>query len=387
MVWGREVAVGTTHGGCRNMVFREAAVKRRPRMRLHRGFQRRAERYTLRLLAVALVYSGLMQCAIAQSWQALPRAPIRTDRHEDVFFIDAERGWVVNRDGEVHRTTDGGASWQLGFQEPDAFFRSVVFTDSLRGWVGSLFSQYPLYATTDGGITFVPVADLTAPVPTGICGFWAVNAATVYGCGTYEGPARLVKTHDGGAHWTTIDMSPWAATLVDVHFVSPDSGFVVGGRGAFPHQSKAVVLWTADGGVSWTTRYLGSESGLWGWKISFPSRSTGYVSLESGHNAPVFLKTTDGGKTWIEGDFVNVREQGIGFATENLGWIGGSPLTTYRTEDGGLTWVSDPFGRNVNSFHMLSPTLGYAVGRTVYKFSMPTVVSSKSISAVKGVFR
>jgi hypothetical protein len=130
MLWESEVAVGTTHGGCRNMVFRRAAVKRRPWMCMHHGFHRRADRYTLRLLAVALVHSGLMQCAVAQSWQALPRAPIRTDRHEDVFFVDAERGWVVNRAGEVHRTTDGGASWQLGFQEPDAFFRSVVFTDS-----------------------------------------------------------------------------------------------------------------------------------------------------------------------------------------------------------------------------------------------------------------
>jgi len=48
-------------------------------------------------------------------------------------------------------------------------------------------------------------------------------------------------------------------------------------------------------------------------------------------------------------------------------------VTTYGTTDGGLSWHLDPIGNNINRFRMLSDTLGYALGRHVYKYSTEKV--------------
>ena len=45
-------------------------------------------------------------------WETLPNAPF-VSRFNDVFFATPEIGWIVNGDGEIYRTTDGGAGWQL----------------------------------------------------------------------------------------------------------------------------------------------------------------------------------------------------------------------------------------------------------------------------------
>jgi photosystem II stability/assembly factor-like uncharacterized protein len=329
---------------------------------------------------------ALAAAAAAQSWRVLPGAPLAVIRHEDVFFVDPLHGWVVNLRGEVHRTRDGGASWQSA-SIPNVLLRSVVFADTLRGWAGALRARpHALYATTDGGATWAPVPDIQGPPPGGVCGLWQVGQSVTVGVGTYDGWPRFLRSRDGGTTWTSTDMSPWARTLVDCYFVAPDSGFVVGGQDSVLSQARAVVLWTGDGGASWERRHLGSQIGQWAWKIAFPTRDVGYVSLESIQNLPIFLKTTDGGLHWSEAAFVASRQQGVGFANDRLGWIGGG-AHTYRTPDGGATWVQDDFGTEINSFHMLSDVLGYAVGRSVYKFAPPTAVAVRSVAAVKDLYR
>ena len=49
----------------------------------------------------------------AVSWTAIPGAPISqsNDRHEDVSFVSPVTGWVVNFDGEIFKTANGGQTW------------------------------------------------------------------------------------------------------------------------------------------------------------------------------------------------------------------------------------------------------------------------------------
>jgi hypothetical protein len=95
------------------------------------------------------------------------------------------------------------------------------------------------------------------------------------------------------------------------------------------------------------------------------------VSIENFGGASYFLKTTDGGQTWEDHFFhSNYEEQGIGFATPSLGWIGGYGGPTYESTDGGSSWDLAGFGHQINRFRFLSPNLGYAVGETVYKYSV-----------------
>lgn len=328
----------------------------------------------LRLFLIPIVGLSVCDCLAQSAWKALPNAPIRSGRHDDVFFINPSVGWVVNLAGEIHKTIDGGVNWQLQ-RSGGGGFRSVGFADSLRGWAGTLDGNL-LFQTQDGGATWTRVQNIPEPRPAGICGLSVVNAAVVYGCGRYDGTPRVIKTVDGGTTWTTIDMSAHAGTLIDCYFLAPDSGFVIGGsrEGVFPTTISAVVLFTGDGGRTWQTRFTTSRPGEWGWKISFPSRRTGYVSIER-FEAPTYcLKTADGGVMWQDVFVQNLGldVQGIGFATETKGWVAARRTEIFETSDGGATWQLVTFGESINRFRMLSDTLGYAVGRTVYKYSPNT---------------
>ncbi|MFQ5650908.1 MAG: YCF48-related protein [bacterium] len=334
-----------------------------------------------------LCFAPLSLCLAQGSWKVLEDAPVASGRFDDVYFVTPDLGWIVSVQGTVYRTDDGGETWERQFFSPGAGFRSVGFADSLRGWIGALSGPDFLWQTTDGGTTWSAVPSIQGPAISGICGMCVVNDSVVYGAGRFSGPPRLIKTTDGGQRWTSLDLSTHAGTLVDCHFFTPDSGFVVGGSptGQFPNRIKAVVLFTADGGATFETikttpnRPTGPQ-GEWCWKISFPTRQMGFVSIERVQfnvGAQHILKTTDGGLTWEEIEVGRAfRVQAIGMLTESLGWLGGEE-ETFATTDGGLTWqLTDFEWANLNRFRFFGDTLGYAVGRTVYKYARDTLATS-----------
>src|SRR5262245_17936930 len=320
-----------------------------------------------RAARAAIVLVALLGAGAARAWAGwatlpnAPVAPLSYDRHDDVFVVTPDSGWVVNGAGEIHRTTDGGQSWTLQTTLPN-YLRSVGFATSLKGWVGTLYGSPLLYSTDDAGLTWTPVVNIPDPQPYGICGLWVVDDSVAYGCGRYDGPPSvMIKTTDGGATWSSWDMEAYATSLIDCFFFDRNHGFAVGGTGSPAHR-HAVIVSTSDGGVTWQTRYNANRPGSeWCWKISFPTPSTGYVSIERPDRlAPTYvLKSTDGGMTWSEVPFVaNYDEQGIGFATAGAGWVGGWTGITYETLDGGASWHPAGFGLVANRFRFLSPTLG-----------------------------
>ncbi len=283
-------------------------------------------------LLVLLLLGNALPAVAGSGWVPLPNAP--TGSHfEDTFFVDPMSGWVVDGAGRIHRTTNGGDSWQLQVDEP-AYLRSVGFADAQRGYAGNLNGTPLLYTTTNGGAAWTPVVNIPEPRPTGICGIWVVNASVAYGCGKYDATsARVIKTTDGGASWTSMDLAPLATSLIDCYFFDEDHGFVVGGIGEpaagggeplgerSGDTRRAVILGTTNGGATWTTRHTTNRLGEWCWKISFPTPSIGYVSIERFSGSTYFLKTTDGGQTWAEHLFRdNYIVQGIGFVTRY--WAG-----------------------------------------------------------------
>ncbi len=331
-------------------------------------------------------------------WQALPNAPGPTgSRYDDVFFLNPSLGWVINGRGKIHRTTDGGNSWEMQLDQPQTYWRSIGFADSLRGWAGNfrLLDEVPrvtdtnmLYQTLNGGKTWTPILNIPDPKPEGICGIWVANDSVVYATGRIFGAPRVLKSEDGGVSWRTINMEPFVDHLVDIYFFSADSGFVVGGVGDLT-TSSARVLFTSDGGDNWEVRHTTKQNAHWCWKISFPTPEVGYISLEtfSPARTSYFLKTTDGGITWEEKLlFDGYHEQGIGFVTETRGWVGGDSQT-YETTDGGESWTPiQLFNARLNRIRMLSDTLGFAVGATVYKYSSGNITSVEPVTEIPETF-
>ncbi|MGH2568554.1 MAG: T9SS type A sorting domain-containing protein, partial [Bacteroidota bacterium] len=198
-----------------------------------------------------------------------------------------------------------------------------------------------------------------------------LNNTVINAVGRVRGPAYFYRTTDAGTTWQVKDMSPYAAGLIDVFFFSPDTGIAVGLTNVDHDSSNGVVLYTTNGGITWEKKFQTSRVREWCWKISFPSRNVGYVSLQrNSQSQNHFLKTTDGGTTWSEKVFpVNYFIQGIGFANDTLGWIGGLGVgPIYETKNGGESWSSIGLGARINRFRFFNSGLGYAMGDSLYKY-------------------
>jgi len=318
-------------------------------------------------------------------------APVASARTDDICFLDADRGWAVNSNGQILHTEDGAVTWTRQFSVRGAYLRCVGFANDRVGWVGTLAATRRLFATVDGGATWTGVESLPPDAPPAICGLSVVNGRVVYGSGTNfpNRPAGVVKTIDGGATWTAVDMSAHATLLVDIHFQDELRGWVVGGKADVPNPRRddvvPVVLSTDDGGLTWQNRLAGIQPALpmgeWGWKIHFVDENVGFVSLENFHDGAV-LKTVDGGHTWarmpVNDPQGNANLEGVGFADPQLGWVGGwgnrdgSDGFTSETRDGGVTWAdANEVGKLLNRFRVIrEPDLVvYASGDTVYKYS------------------
>lgn len=319
-------------------------------------------------------------------------APMANSRTDDIWFLDANHGWAVNSNGHILHTSDGGATWLRQFTAgASTYLRCVGFANEQQGWVGTVTASRRLFRTVNSGATWTRVDNLPPEAPPAICGLSVVNERVIYAAGTNfpDQPTGVIKTVDGGASWTGIDMGEQATLLVDIFFQDERRGLVVGGKADVPNPGREdvipVVLFTEDGGLTWENRLAGMEAelprGEWGWKIQFLSETVGFVSLENFDDGAI-LKTRDGGRTWrrimINDPQDNANLEGIGFVDENLGWVGGWGDRngvggfTSETRDGGRTWTdANHIGNRINRFRFIrEPELvGYASGRTVYKYS------------------
>lgn len=342
---------------------------------------------------LALIGLLALTSATAQyTWMNLPSAPYNAAKQDGVFFLNRDTGWVVNGSGRIHRTLDGGATWVQQLSSPGTYFRAVAFLDDQVGFAGNIGPNYfpnvsdpdPLYRTVDGGNSWVSVTPgIAGAMPAGICAIQAAGDGVVYAAGRVGGPAVMIKSTDGGASWTGTNLSPQCEMILDLHFHSPDTGYAFAGTSANVALSSARILRTTDGGLTWTAVYTSNRPAELMWKAWFPTPLVGYATIQSYSTTTTqryIVKTTDGGLTWSELPLVNsgIREFGIGFIDEHVGWVGGE-TTGYETLDGGLSWAPKNIGQYANKFSIVRSSDGtstaYALGLRLFKMTASGAVS------------
>ncbi len=325
---------------------------------------------------------------------------LNTDRYpgkqDDITFINENEGWYVNGYGSIYHTRDGGATWEKQLEKKGTFFRCIAFVDSLRGYAGTVGTDYfpnvtdtiPLYGTIDGGKTWNPVS-YSGPYVKGLCAIDIVKEQYInhgktdykihiYAVGRVGSPANIMVSHDGGLTWTSNSMNEDCKMLFDIKMFDKNNGIVCAASDEDIEKSNALILKTSDGGKTWKKVYQSNRPFEGTWKASFPTERIGYVTIQSYNPDPSvkqqrIAKTFDGGNTWIEINLVedaSAREFGIGFIDENHGFVG-TMNNGYETQDGGKTWTTIDLGRACNKIRIYKDAngkiYGYAIGVDVMK--------------------
>lgn len=349
--------------------------------------------------ATALVPAVGWAQEAAPGWVKLPTEAYR-GKQDDVVFVDALTGWYGNGAGKLFKTTDGGQTWVKQLDRPGTFVRALGFVDAELGFLGNIGPDYfpnvsddtPLYRTRDGGGSWEPVV-IDGPAVKGICAIDVlktpfINAGvldhrvTIRAAGRVGGPAFLATSRDRGETWTSEDLSAHTGMILDVHFVSEQVGFICGASSAEVQASTAIVLRTGDGGRTWSRVYEGSRTFELTWKMSWPSATVGYVTVQSYNpdttaSQRYVAKSVDGGLTWREMPLVDnaaVREFGVGFVDENHGWVGAVP-NGFETTDGGASWSPVQMGNAVNKVRVIPRPGGghvvFAIGVEMHRLDLP----------------
>ncbi|MES2131763.1 MAG: YCF48-related protein [Bacteroidota bacterium] len=322
------------------------------------------------------------------SW--LPTNSVSTDRYDDVFFISPDTGWAVGSIvglGKIYHTVNGGSTWSIQ-KSLNTYARSIEFSDKNNGFAGALSSggQNVFFKTTDGGSTWTDISSVITGTNRGICGICCVNTSITYAVGVWSSPAYVMKTIDGGVTWSQINMGPYASRLVDVQFTDANNGYVTGQSNVTGE--GAVILKTTDGGATWTKVYTSNSAGEYVWKIQNLDGQNWFASIEaavtySTMTNNVFIKSTDGGNTWITkaAPYSNYF-QGIGFIDANRGWIGNSEL--FETNDGGDSWTPVATGQSYNAFdrfQKVNSTLAYFSSNIIHRLGNVTSTGIKEMPA------
>ena len=263
------------------------------------------------------------------SWHRVHRFPRGSSRRADAFsrgvvFPDADDGWVTTLRG-LYRTRDGGRTW-AALDYPCGKYDHPVgpaFTDAANGYVvcggqpATDMQQKSIYVTDDGGDTWKLRAGSTIfslsrrnPLPA-IGGAKGLVFRTEGSGVLTSSRGGIDRTDDGGYSWRTILFTDDVDTPVDVSWPAKDRIYAL----AF----HAGLLRSDDGGAHWTIVYPHDRSGPYGPSaffspsvgLAFGARTSQAVSARSSPLTTAAGRGTSGRRSRPDsaqsGSFVSAR--------------------------------------------------------------------------------
>jgi len=252
-----------------------------------------------------------------------------------VHFPSASVGYVVGSGGVIFKTSDGGSTWAQQTSPTINTLNDVFFTDNLTGW--------------------------------------AVGAA-----------GTMIHTIDG-TNWTLLTPSPTTAALAAVSFVGLNG--VVGG-GA--DNAKCTILYTSDGGTTWTAVLAANNPSLdQCTDISMSDATHVFASCDGGNAVKPVMFSTNGGVTWTLSTTVNYGAypytrsdlEGIRAISNTTviatGWgsfVGGQPTVILVSTDGGVNFNAPDPSYSWNTY-------GYGYNIAVFDDGEAVIVGGASQSA------
>ncbi len=255
----------------------------------------------------------------------------------NITFTDRQHGFILNYNGDLMRTSDQGAHWQITDHFPIASQMEIADSTGVI-----VCTNGTLYVSSDNGNTW-------SLVNSGLAGRMIsvsiVSRDTFFVTSSYQ---LIYKTTDRGKTLTTLSSqnSMYASAFLD-----SKTGFISGSQS---------LLKTIDGGQTWIQKdsihYFNS--------IQFVNADSGFA-LAGGNDT--LLKTVDGGETWHVLDTVQDVSV-MHFINSKTGFIESGVGGIQRTDDGGTTWTSvipantAKFTYLVTSLYFLDEKTGFGAG-------------------------
>ncbi len=263
-------------------------------------------------------------------------------------FIDSQRGWAANYQGQIWRTYDGGTTWTLishprgGVDRtPPYLSHQIVFADENHGWLIDAFS---IWKTDDAGSNWKRSLSTTNEVDGDI---WKPTRMTFIDAnlGWMSATGGIVhRTTDGGTTWQSKKLILGSSDATDVFFLNEHVGWLTGFVSTTQILSGTRLYRTDDRGETWQPVPIADQNtyikSVWftnekqGWAM-------GHVSKSGETGRGIILFTNDGGKSWRE-RVVGQNESHFDrmyFVNSQYGWLF-AENNIYRTQDGGKSWDS-----------------------------------------------
>jgi photosystem II stability/assembly factor-like uncharacterized protein len=247
-----------------------------------------------------------------------------TGQLRDIFFLNANEGWICGVNGTILHTTNGGDVWRPQNSGTTLHLIAIHFTDPLNGYAAGVNGL--ILKTNDGGNTWtrLPMNSLYT-----YWGVYFITPAKGFFVGIYDREGCVITaTTDSGKTWdfTYYRRGELLYNFRDVDFVDSQHGCIIGYNKWF--------LTTSDGGTTWVDKSDKVPSGdIYG--IDFISPNIAFASDFNGK----IHKTTDNGDSWTEIHSVVRAYRDVGFVNESTGWAAGSQGNIIFTNDGGKTWT------------------------------------------------
>lgn len=277
----------------------------------------------------------------------------------DLFFFNADTGFVVGNNFTMQKTTNGGSIWapiNITTQpQINGAINGIDFNNN-NGVAVGYFNNFACIKTNDKGNTWT-TANLLNSAEINAVTF--ADASTIYSCGNN---GRIFKSFNTGDTWNEATTNT-TVTLSGIDFVNANLGYVAGDAGT--------ILKTTDGGNNWDNVYtLGDSINFTA--LQFLNADSGFAVGTSSNNQSYLLATYDGGTTWLPPLNMQVKQlTDIYFANNNVGYaVGGSPTigvnSQYiaKTNDNGFTWRQQIEANQqlIQSVFFVDENIGFAVG-------------------------
>ncbi len=205
--------------------------------------------------------------------------------YRSIQFVNDTIGWVCGYDGAIIHTTNAGQSWDIQNCHAQIHINGCYFLDSNNGWM--------------------------------------------------VGDSVILQTTDGGDHWTNQVIHSNSAIseyhFRDVHFFDSNRGLVIGYAINRNRQGVNTILYSSNGGQTWSERAQQEYSGLK--QVTFTDSLNGWAAGYS------ILHTTNGGLNW-DVQISNVSMNAISFVNSRLGWAVGNAGPVFHTTNSGATWIA-----------------------------------------------